>query len=45
MAAYGGRKAWNEARRISARQFFGGVLWAMKGHPGALNAQVTVDLS
>ncbi|MEU6745475.1 hypothetical protein ABZ914_04540 [Spirillospora sp. NPDC046719] len=45
LAAYGGREAWDEARRISARQFFGGVLWPMKGHPGALNdVQVTVDL-
>ncbi|MCO5995313.1 hypothetical protein [Actinoallomurus rhizosphaericola] len=45
LAAYGGRKAWEEARRISARQFFGGVLWEMKGHPGALNdVRVTVDL-
>ncbi|BAL88798.1 hypothetical protein AMIS_35780 [Actinoplanes missouriensis 431] len=42
---YGGRRAWQEAERISARQFFGGVLWAMKGHPGALDdVQVTVDL-
>ncbi|XVV13890.1 hypothetical protein ACQP2X_05920 [Actinoplanes sp. CA-131856] len=42
---YGGRKLWEEAREISARQFFGGALWAMKGHPGALDdVQVTVDL-
>jgi hypothetical protein len=45
LAAYGGRKAWADAQHISARQFFGGVLWAMKGHPGALDdVQVTVDL-
>ncbi|GAA4837069.1 hypothetical protein GCM10023221_12930 [Luteimicrobium xylanilyticum] len=43
--AYGGRRAWQEASSITARQFFGGVLWAMKGHPGALDdVQVTVDL-
>ncbi|MER6981979.1 hypothetical protein [Streptomyces carpinensis] len=43
--AYGGRSHWEEARRISARQFFGGALWGMKGHPGALNdVDVTVDL-
>ncbi len=45
LAAYGGRKAWENANQISARQFFGGALWAMKGHPGALDdVQVTVDL-
>ncbi|BBH69926.1 hypothetical protein ACTI_66110 [Actinoplanes sp. OR16] len=45
LSSYGGKRAWQEAQQISARQFFGGVLWAMKGHPGALNdVQVTVDL-
>jgi hypothetical protein len=43
--AHGGRARWEEARRITARQFFGGALWGLKGHPGALNdVQVTVDL-
>ncbi|MGW5496625.1 hypothetical protein [Streptomyces olivaceoviridis] len=43
--AYGGRSRWEEASRITARQFFGGALWGMKGHPGALNdVDVTVDL-
>ncbi|MCL6670122.1 hypothetical protein [Streptomyces panaciradicis] len=43
--AHGGRARWEEARRISARQFFGGALWGMKGHPGALDdVDVTVDL-
>lgn len=45
LAAYGGRSAWESARRISARQYFGGALWTLKGHPGALDdVQVTVDL-
>ncbi|SNY47696.1 hypothetical protein [Paractinoplanes atraurantiacus] len=45
LQTYGGRAAWEEAQQISARQFFGGVLWAMKGWPGALDdVQVTVDL-
>ncbi|MCG7205573.1 hypothetical protein [Streptomyces arenae] len=43
--AHGGRARWEEAHRITARQFFGGALWGMKGHPGALNdVDVTVDL-
>ncbi|MEU1162715.1 hypothetical protein ABZ372_19210 [Streptomyces sp. NPDC005921] len=43
--AYGGRTRWEEATRITARQFFGGALWGMKGHPGALDdVDVTVDL-
>ncbi|MET7434050.1 hypothetical protein ABZT16_34605 [Streptomyces flaveolus] len=43
--AYGGRARWEEAGRITARQFFGGALWGMKGHPGALDdVDVTVDL-
>jgi hypothetical protein len=42
---YGGRARWQEANRITARQFFGGALWGMKGHPGALNdVDVSVDL-
>ncbi|WP_250009283.1 hypothetical protein [Actinoplanes sp. M2I2] len=45
LAAYGGRDTWEKATQISARQFFGGALWQLKGHPGALNdVQVTVDL-
>jgi len=45
LAAYGGRTRWQQARQISARQRFGGVLWELKGHPGALdNVDVTVDL-
>ncbi|MEQ6028362.1 hypothetical protein SOM70_38100 [Streptomyces salinarius] len=43
--AHGGRTRWDEADHISARQFFGGALWGMKGHPGALNdVDVTVGL-
>ncbi|MFF8593857.1 hypothetical protein ACF061_20885 [Streptomyces sp. NPDC015220] len=43
--AHGGLARWREARRITARQFFGGALWGMKGHPGALNdVEVTVAL-
>ncbi|MFI7143015.1 hypothetical protein ACIBQ5_36560 [Streptomyces massasporeus] len=43
--AHGGRARWEEARRITARQFFDGALWSLKGHPGALNdVQITVDL-
>ncbi|MFC9285098.1 hypothetical protein [Streptomyces sp. NPDC057052] len=43
--AHGGRTRWEEANRISARQFFGGALWGLKGHPGALDdVDVTVDL-
>ncbi|MCY1136619.1 hypothetical protein OWR29_01315 [Actinoplanes sp. Pm04-4] len=45
LAAYGGRSTWQSKNRISARQFFGGALWALKGHPGALDdVRVTVDL-
>ncbi|MEV4351190.1 hypothetical protein AB0J83_42575 [Actinoplanes sp. NPDC049596] len=45
LESYGGRQAWAEAQQISARQFFGGALWALKGWPGALDdVQVTVDL-
>ena len=45
LAAYGGRATWAAASRIRARQYFGGALWAMKGHPGALtDVTVTVDL-
>ncbi|MCO8277558.1 hypothetical protein M1L60_43965 [Actinoplanes sp. TRM 88003] len=45
LAAYGGRAAWERASQITARQFFGGALWALKGHPGALDdVQVTVNL-
>jgi hypothetical protein len=45
LAAYGGRAAWESKQQITARQFFGGALWALKGHPGALDdVQVTVDL-
>jgi len=45
LAAYGGRSTWENANRITARQFFGGALWVLKGHPGALDdVQVTVDL-
>ncbi|MFJ8358084.1 hypothetical protein [Streptomyces sp. NPDC093984] len=43
--AHGGRARWEAAHRITARQFFGGALWEMKGHPGALDdVEVTVDL-
>lgn len=43
--AHGGRARWEEASEIRARQFFGGALWGMKGHPGALNdVDVTVGL-
>ncbi|MEU2228657.1 hypothetical protein [Streptomyces sp. NPDC018347] len=43
--AHGGRTRWEEADHISARQFFGGALWGMKGHPGALDdVDVTVGL-
>ncbi|GAA2440278.1 hypothetical protein [Streptomyces glaucus] len=43
--AHGGRARWEEAHRITARQFFGGALWGMKGHPGALDGvDVTVGL-
>ncbi|MFF9488159.1 hypothetical protein [Streptomyces sp. NPDC014676] len=43
--AYGGRARWEEADRITARQFFGGALWSLKGHPGALDdVEVIVDL-
>lgn len=43
--AHGGRARWEEASEIRARQFFGGALWEMKGHPGALNdVDVTVGL-
>ncbi|GAA5150908.1 hypothetical protein [Amycolatopsis dongchuanensis] len=45
LEAHGGLARWQEARRISARQFSGGVLWGLKGHPGAANdVTVTVDL-
>ncbi|MGA5551040.1 hypothetical protein [Streptomyces pseudogriseolus] len=43
--AHGGRARWEEADRITARQFFGGALWGLKGHPGALDdVEVVVDL-
>ncbi|GGT09301.1 MULTISPECIES: hypothetical protein [Streptomyces] len=43
--AYGGRARWEEADRITARQFFGGALWGLKGHPGALDdVEVIVGL-
>ncbi|MCZ9337418.1 hypothetical protein NGM37_06445, partial [Streptomyces sp. TRM76130] len=43
--AYGGRARWEEADRITAHQFFGGALWGLKGHPGALDdVEVIVDL-
>jgi hypothetical protein len=45
LAAHGGRARRQQAHQISARQRFGGVLWALKGHPGALDdVDVTVDL-
>ncbi|GAA2896599.1 hypothetical protein GCM10010517_61560 [Streptosporangium fragile] len=45
LEAHGGLARWQEARRISARQFFDGALWPLKGHPGALDGiTVTVDL-
>ncbi len=43
--AHGGLARWQEAHQITARQFFGGALWELKGHPGALNdVDVTVAL-
>ncbi|MEU7768736.1 hypothetical protein AB0B25_27010 [Nocardia sp. NPDC049190] len=43
--AYGGLDRWQAAEQISARQRVDGVLWPMKGHPGALDdIRVTVDL-
>jgi hypothetical protein len=43
--AHGGLARWEAADRISATQLFGGALWSLKGHPGALdNVRVTVDL-
>ena len=45
LAAYGGLTRWQQAHQINARQRFGGVLWGLKGHPGALDdIEVTVDL-
>lgn len=42
--AHGGLARWQELTRITAALSAGGVLWASRGHPGALdNLMVTVD--